>query len=203
MEELPTLDQGQTQPRMRADAARNRAAILSAAERLFAEQGVECTSVDQIAKEAGVGKGTIYRAFGDRSSLSLTLLDERERQLQDGLISGPPPLGPGAPACERILAFGRALIDFTERNAEILLDIERSSSGGPGFVGSAPYAVRRLHLRSLLAEVCDGSTDLDYLADALLISLSPMVYLVQRRDRGMSRERIESGWADLIERSLA
>src|SRR5207249_4161704 len=48
-------------PKERADAARNRARILDAAERLFREHGVAAVSMDQIAQAAKVGKGTLFR----------------------------------------------------------------------------------------------------------------------------------------------
>src|SRR4051794_39789351 len=69
-------------PSERADAARNRERILEAAERLFAEQGVPNVSMDDIAACAKVGKGTLYRRFGDRGGLALALLDAREAEFQ-------------------------------------------------------------------------------------------------------------------------
>jgi AcrR family transcriptional regulator len=63
-------------PSERADAAPNRQLILAAAEALFARDGVACTSMDAIAAEAGVGKGTLFRRFGDhRASLAFALRD--------------------------------------------------------------------------------------------------------------------------------
>src|SRR3954452_5040406 len=53
---------------LRADAQRNRDKILSTAVRLFSEQGLDAT-FDQIAKEAGVGAGTLYRNFPTREAL--------------------------------------------------------------------------------------------------------------------------------------
>src|SRR4051794_17490432 len=103
MDELPVLDG--LPPRVRADAAKNRELILAAAERLFERRGVDQVSMDQIAHEAGVGKGTLFRRFGARASLARALLDERERRFQDELIRGAPPLGPGAPPAERLVAF--------------------------------------------------------------------------------------------------
>src|SRR4051795_5538387 len=109
--ELPVVG---TEVRERSDAVRNRRRILSAAERLFAERGVDCVSMDAIAAEAEVGKGTLFRRFGDRASLMRALLDERESAFQESLIRGEPPLGPGAPPAERIIAFGCALLDMIE-----------------------------------------------------------------------------------------
>ncbi|MGZ4599897.1 TetR/AcrR family transcriptional regulator [Oryzihumus sp.] len=72
---------------LRADAARNRARLLDAATRQFAERGVE-TSLDDVAKAAGVGIGTLYRHFPTREDLVLAVygaqidaLDERSREL--------------------------------------------------------------------------------------------------------------------------
>ena len=75
--ELPLADGGVA--RERADAARNRIKILEAAERLIEERGLANVSMDDVAREACVGKGTLYRRFGDRASLALALLDEHER----------------------------------------------------------------------------------------------------------------------------
>src|SRR3954467_11600493 len=97
---LPTID---AEPCERADAARNRRRILAAAGRLIEERGVEHVSMDAIAAHAGVGKGTLFRRFGDRSGLVMALLDERTREFQDALIRGAPPLGPGAAPAERIV----------------------------------------------------------------------------------------------------
>src|SRR4051794_10672121 len=90
---LPTIG---GEPGERADAARNRRRILAAAERLFEARGVEEVSMDAIACEAGVGKGTLFRRFGDRAGLMHALLDEREAAFQESLIRGEPPPPPRA-----------------------------------------------------------------------------------------------------------
>jgi AcrR family transcriptional regulator len=97
--ELPVADGDH---RERADAQRNRLKVLAAAERLFACHGVENVSMDAIAAEAGVGKGTLFRRFGDRAGLALALLHEQTAALQEQIIRGPAPLGPGAPPKERL-----------------------------------------------------------------------------------------------------
>ena len=65
--ELPLIE---ASPVERADAARNRTRILCAAERLFAERGAGCVSMDEVAEAAGVGKGTLFRRFGSRAALA-------------------------------------------------------------------------------------------------------------------------------------
>jgi AcrR family transcriptional regulator len=83
--ELPVADGDH---RERADAQRNRLKVLAAAERLFACHGVENVSMDAIAAEAGVGKGTLFRRFGDRAGLALALLHEQTAALQEQIIRG-------------------------------------------------------------------------------------------------------------------
>jgi AcrR family transcriptional regulator len=78
----------------RVDAARNRALILDAARRLIAERGPDAVSTDDIAVEAGVGKGTVFRRFGSRAGLMMVLLDEDETAEQDAFMFGPPPIRP-------------------------------------------------------------------------------------------------------------
>src|SRR5918999_1742853 len=102
-------------PPARADALRNREKVLAAARRLFEERGVGNVAIDEIAREAGVGKGTVYHRFGDRAGLVIALVDDEERALQDRILRGPPPLGPGAPPADRLLALLDALVDLLER----------------------------------------------------------------------------------------
>lgn len=126
MDEL--VFQGAPRPE-RADAARNRTRILAAAEALFAERGVAAVSMDDVAQAAGVGKGTLYRRFGDKAGLGVSILDARERDLQEAILHGPPPLGPGAPPRERAHAFVDAYLDYLERNLELLVMCETAAPG--------------------------------------------------------------------------
>src|SRR5689334_9266824 len=96
-------------PKERADAARNRQAILEAARKLFAEEGAEAATMDRIAAAAGVAKGTLFHRFGNRAGLLYELIAEGATGLMDAVRSGPPPLGPGAPAGERLLAYFDAM----------------------------------------------------------------------------------------------
>jgi len=194
--ELPIV---QSEPPERADAARNRRRILVAAEKLFAERGVSCTSMDAIATEAGVGKGTLFRRFGDRASLALAVLDRSERELQDGLLHGPPPLGPGAPPCARLRAFGSAMLDRLEANTDLLLEAEVASPGA--YVRSEPYAVHWLHVRTLVAQA-RPDCDVDYTTDVLLGALTAQVFVHQRRVREMPLERMKEGFNDLVDRLM-
>ena len=59
----------------RADATRNRAALLAAATELIRERGIDAVSVDDVAAAAGVGKGTVFRRFGDKAGLIRAVVD--------------------------------------------------------------------------------------------------------------------------------
>src|SRR6266545_1056740 len=100
-----------------------------ATARLFAEHGVEAVTMDDVATAAGVGKGTLYRRFGDRSGLAVALLDERERELQERVLRGPPPLGPGVAPAERAAAFVDAYVDLLDSHLDLILLSETSTPG--------------------------------------------------------------------------
>ena len=185
-------------PIERVDAARNRRLILEAAERLFASRGVSCTSMDAIAAEAGVGKGTLFRRFGDRGSLVFALLDSSERAFQNGFISGPPPLGPGAPPLERLIAFGAGLLSYINANGDLLLGAQ--SAGAPiARFDAGPYGAYRAHLTMLIREA-DPGLDAEYTAEALFAPLRAEAVLYQLRVREMPLERLIDGWSELARR---
>jgi AcrR family transcriptional regulator len=190
--ELPQFDSGQT-PRERADAARNRLRILEAATELVEERGIERVSMDDVARAACVGTGTLYRRFGDRAGLALALLDEHTREFQDALIAGPPPLGPGVPAAERLRAFGEGYLDLLERHAALLVVAEP-----PGRLVDGPYPLYATHLALLLREAAPR-VDAEFTAQALLATLRPAQHLYARRGLGWSRERVFAGWCGLVD----
>ena len=152
-------------PRERADAARNRRLLLSAAWRLFERHGVDGLTMDAVAKEAGVGKGTVFRRFGDKSGLVSALLDDRERELQEHLLSGPAPLGPGAPDGERVLAFVEAYLDYLHTHLELSRVSETAAPGARYRIGAYWFWVK--HLTALSA----GVHDPEFRAHAILALL--------------------------------
>jgi AcrR family transcriptional regulator len=193
---LPLLDEA----RERADAARNRNAILCAAQRLVSERGAGGVTMDEVACAAGVGKGTLFRRFGDRAGLLRALLDERERAFQEGFIRGAPPLGPGAPARDRLIAFGHGRLDLIEVQGDVLAAAE-AVAPGERLVHSV-YGAHRAHANALLAVAAPGA-DGDYLADVLLSALGAELVLYQRHVLGMSLTRLKDAWVQLLDGVLA
>lgn len=170
-------------------ATRNEQEILAAARRLYAHSAGQPVEVRDIAKEAGVGVGTVYRRFGDRAALLAAVTGGEERRLQERILRGKPPIGPGAAAESRLDAFLVALAGMTERNLDVLL---ATDSVQPGWIGTGAYAAWRLHVQQLLGEPrADlGPSDRGWYADVLLAPLAPQAYAQQRRERGVSARRL-------------
>jgi AcrR family transcriptional regulator len=177
-------------PAERADAAHNRRRIVRAAADMIAARGPEALSMDEVARAAGVGVGTVYRRFGDRARLVYAVIDDREREFQSAFIHGPPPLGPGAPPADRLRAFLHALADRTDAQADLLLMAESGPSDARFRDGS--YGLYHRHVAMLLARLRPGA-DTAYLADALLAPFAANLFLFQRRTRGMPLDRLKSG----------
>jgi AcrR family transcriptional regulator len=176
----------------RADAARNRQKILCSARRLIAERGLEHVSMDDIATDAGVGKGTLFRRFGDRASLAHALLDATETAFQEQLIRGEPPLGPGAPPCERVVAFGEAMIDLCLERRDLLAEVQ----AGPRWLRTNIYSGYRAHLAYLVAQAAPEQ-DAEFAADALLAVLRADLVHHMVVDRGLPVERLKDGFRAL------
>jgi AcrR family transcriptional regulator len=189
VQDLPVFD---SQPRERADAARNRLRILEAAATLVSERGIDKVSMEDVACAAGVGTGTLYRRFGDRAGLALALLDEETRDFQNDLLAGEPPLGPGAPATERLQAFGTGYFQLLERHADLIM-----AADGSEFDGRGPYQLYATHLAILLREAAP-QLDPEAAARSLMATLSPGEFLFVRLRLGWSLERVVGAWCEFV-----
>ncbi|MGW0662802.1 TetR/AcrR family transcriptional regulator [Streptodolium elevatio] len=176
-------------PPERADAARNRRRILDAAARIVAEKGTDALTMNAVAHASGIGVGTVYRRFGDVAQLLSALLDVREREFQGQFLAGPPPLGPGAPAAERLRAFLHALVDRTTEQHEILLAAEVADPCA--HYTSPPQRARQTHVAMLVAELRPG-VDAGALAEFVLAPVSPSMLHHLIADRGMGVAAIKS-----------
>ncbi|MGW4893356.1 TetR/AcrR family transcriptional regulator [Kitasatospora sp. NPDC004240] len=176
-------------PRERADAARNRARVLAAAERLFAEGDPAAVTMDDIARTAGIGRGTLYRRYPDRAAVARALLDRHEHALQEQLLHGPAPLGPGAdgerpPApAERLAAFYTAMAGLLDTHVHLALGAET----GPARYRTGAYHFWHLHVAHLARQA--GAEDPQALADHLLAPLAPELFRHQR-EQGLTLDRI-------------
>jgi len=187
----------------RADAARNRRLLLAVAREMLAAEGADRLTMDALADRAGLGKGTVFRRFGTRAGIFQALLDDDERDFQRQVLSGPPPLGPGAPPLDRLIAYGRARIDFLIGRR----DIARAALDGrePVPAGSRT-PLSQAHIRFLIGELRLGAADLDVLATQLTGALDGplLLYLssaaLTQTTPAQFSERLGRGWADLVRR---
>lgn len=179
-------------PHERGDAARNRALLLEAARSLVDKRGPDAVTMDDIAAEAGVGKGTVFRRFGSRAGLMMVLLDEDERTSQQAFLFGPPPLGPEAPPMDRLVAFGRERLRFVHHHHALL----SAAKGDPQTRHVGAAAVQRTHVRVLLT-AAKTTGDLDVQADALL-ALLDVDYVEHQLDfGGHTLDSLGDAWESL------
>lgn len=192
----PGLPAGAGAAAERRDAARNRERLLAAARELIADCGAEGLTMDRLAEHAGVGKGTVFRRFGSRAGLMLTLLSESEADFQARFMFGPPPLGPGAPGMERLISFGAERISYVMEFGDLVLAAEHASRGR----FEAPAAVLwHRHVEILLREEGFGP-DPWLMAGSLAATLDPERLLSLVKVHGVSPERLTASWRDLVTR---
>lgn len=177
----------------RADAARNRERILKVASELVACRGIDDVSMQEIAREAHVGPGTVYRRFGDRAGLALALLEADEAAFQDRMLRGEPPLGPGAPAVDRLRAFGVGYLEHLEQHAPL---IAAASPDRPDDRGPSSFYLT--HLTVLLRQACPH-VDAEHAARMLWAGLGPTEFLAARRLRDWPLDRLQRGWQLLVD----
>ncbi|MBZ6230951.1 TetR/AcrR family transcriptional regulator [Streptomyces olivaceus] len=181
--------------RSRKDAARNREAVLAAADALFARRGsAEDITMADVAAEAGVGKGTLFRAFGDRVGLLRALYEARLGPVRDAVESGPPPLGPATPPRERVPALLDAVLCFKLDNRRLVVALEESGGGSSPYRASHYEWLHRL-LRDVLEEI-PGAPGSDFTAHALLAATrADLVEHLAGRE-GVPRETLRAQLAD-------
>jgi len=190
----------------RADAARNRRHLLATARRMIAEQGVDTLTMDALAEQACLGKGTVFRRFGTRAGIFAALLDDDEQAFQQRVLAGAPPLGPGAAPLDRLIAYGRARTSFLIERC----DIARAAlDGHQPIPAGSQTPMSQTHIRVLLGQIDIGGanpdgTDLDVLAVQLAAALDgPLLLYLSAPDltsTPQAAERLARSWQDLVQR---
>jgi AcrR family transcriptional regulator len=115
---------------MRADARRNYEKLLTAAAETFAERGADDVSLEEIAKRAGVGIGTLYRHFPNRQALLEAVYRDQVEALRaraDELVATKPPAEALATWLRDLVDFGRtkrmltsAMLTTVKRDSEVM-----------------------------------------------------------------------------------
>ncbi|WP_405704851.1 TetR/AcrR family transcriptional regulator [Streptomyces sp. NBC_00069] len=134
---------------LRADAQRNRDKILAAAVRVFTDEGLDA-HYERIAKEAGVGTGTLYRNFPTRE----TLIEAAYRNEVARLCEAVPGLLATLPPQDALRAWMGRFIDYATAKlgmADALRAVVAS--------GSDPYGRSREMIQTAITTLMEAGTD--------------------------------------------
>jgi AcrR family transcriptional regulator len=165
-----------TTPPLRADARRNRARVVEAAQQAFGSEGLS-VPLDEIARRAGVGAGTVYRHFPTKESLFEEIVLGRVRGMvtrvrEEGQANDPGP------------AFYRVLTELVEQNS-LKKDLTDALAGaGIDVMGPLSEARQGMHeaLGNLLQRAqAAGAVRDDVDTDDLTTLLSAIFLAAQRR----------------------
>ncbi len=178
----------------RSDAIKNHALLLETARTLFDREGVESVTMSAIAREAGVGKGTLYRHFADKSAVCLALLDQEMRDLQERTLRR---LRHHEDAYANLLWFMEQVVRFVMQNDALLC--EASSHSAASILSHPAHIWWRNTIHGLLQHL-HVSGDIDYLADALYVLLDVQTLRFQRYTLGYDIPRILDGMAEVVAR---
>lgn len=188
----------------RKDAVRNREAVLAAADALFARrESPEDVTMADVAAAAGVGKGTLFRAFGDRAGLLRALYAARLEPIGRAVESGPPPLGPATPPRDRVPALLDAVLCFKLDNRRLALALEEGGGGGGGSPYRAEHYERWHRLLRAVLEQLPGLTDGDFTAHALLAATRADLVEHLAGEERIPREEMRRQLANFVAAVLA
>ncbi|GAB2700998.1 TetR/AcrR family transcriptional regulator [Paenibacillus thermoaerophilus] len=178
----------------RRDAQEVSRVILQTASALFEEHGIEAVSMHQIAKCAGIGQGTLYRRYANKSDLCMDLIQNQFNRFVEGMDDYIE-RSVGIPPSEKLCELVRRLLALFEKESKLLGAMQIPSKEEQtrfDFYKSAPYLYLHDRIQQLLAECADGLPGYDaaFTAHLLITSLSPHNYIHLRDVYGLSHERI-------------
>ncbi|MEU9129345.1 helix-turn-helix domain-containing protein [Kitasatospora sp. NPDC048540] len=196
---------GSTERPERADALRNREAVLAAADALFAaSSSPQAVSMDEIAAAAGVGKGTLFRRFGDRAGLigavitsrleplrrAVQDVQEQHAQEQDAAGTGPR---------QQVLDLLDAALSFKIENRNLMSAAEDAGLSSP--YQAEHYGWWHGTLRAALERV-PGVRNADFTAHALLAAVRADLVAHLIDDQKMTPADLRSSLAAHVENVL-
>lgn len=176
----------------RRDAAENRQRIKSAALKLFEHTAVEQVSMNQIAAEAKVGAGTLYRRYRNKSELCMDLIRDSIARLFSDIDTYLTDHQSESPS-DRLKGVLRLFIVFREKKSALLKGVDSSTFTNKAFIGSPLY--QKLHpiFATLFQEIMGHSTidaSSTFKADLLFTVFSGSFYALQREVRGNTPEAL-------------
>ncbi|VTO16845.1 TetR/AcrR family transcriptional regulator [Brevundimonas vancanneytii] len=163
--------------RLRSDVLRSKVALLDAAARLFAEQGVHAP-IEPLADMAGVSRATLYRHFPDRQTLLFALFD---RQVESFFS-----IGEGLEKGEVLLALIREMANIA-RATPVLSDAWRAiPRDDPELI--VRQNLLREHFREPLADALEAGT---VRADLTLDDVLTLVRMVSAGSRYADAQSVD------------
>ncbi|RDB71467.1 TetR/AcrR family transcriptional regulator [Eggerthella sinensis] len=183
------------QRRERQDAVKNRGHILRVAQELFDRFGVETVSMNRIAQEAGVGAGTLYRHFGNKSELCFALIQDRIATFSEELAALV-----AADEDPRV-TFGRMVrsyLRFKESKALLFKGMEEAAAHTGGPKQSPAYHIMRqpfveLFERAARVEGIETPVNPVFHADLLLSALIGDALRYQQEEHHLTTEEFAEG----------
>jgi AcrR family transcriptional regulator len=173
------------EPAKRADAQRNIDALLKAAMAVFAKSGVDA-AVRDIAEKAGVGVGTVYRHFPQRSDLIVAVF----QQEVDACADAAPTLAAKHPPGEALSLWLHRFLDFITAKRGLAAALH---SGDPAYGALPAYFDKRLRpaLRKLLdSAVAAGEVRADVEPHALITAIASLGSPGPHGDQTSSRRMV-------------
>lgn len=213
---LVISEENLARPSERKDAAANRQAIMDAARDLFVARGVAPVTMADIAKEAGVGKGTLYRRFAHKGELCLALLDKELQAFQDGALAHLRQMTEDdQPYMSQLDYFLDVLVHFVTDNLPLMCEIDNVPTPIENLVHDVnqPHYWQEITVRSLLGRAAQAGEitplnqhqsglDLEYLASLLMAALNARTLRFQFATQNYTPERISHGLRQFV-RQLA
>jgi AcrR family transcriptional regulator len=189
----------------RRDAAENRRRLLETAERLFAEHGVESVNMADVAQEASLGKGTLYRNFANKGELCLALMDTQLKEFQDQQLADMRHMTTEqVPYLEQLGQFLESLVAFTEVHMPLLCEVQQYSESLDAGDVQRPHFWQYMTVYGLIRKAVEAGElpeelDSAYVAEALLAPLAVHTFRFQRQTLNFSLERISAGLRTLLD----
>jgi len=199
-----TMPEAADRLRERRDAAEHRQRVLATAARLFAERGVHAVTMDEIARAAGVGKGTLYRRYAHKGLLCMAVMDACWRHFQDQAVDELARNADHLSPLARLDLFLGRLVNWIEEHVDWLGVIADAAGEQPGTVCRGPiFQWTHQIVTSLLDQaIRRGEATIDdpiYIADVLLAALDVDLYAYQRHARGYTPEQIHRGLSRIVD----
>jgi AcrR family transcriptional regulator len=175
----------------RADARRNRAKVLVSARKLFAKQGLDA-QIDEIARDAGVGVGTVYRHFPTKEDLLQALADERFvglAQAADAALEAQDP--------------GHGFVEFMTYSARVMAEDRGLSEAMDQLPGLCRVAAERVEMLRRTDEVLTRAQESGDIREDLVAEDIPALICGLGRAVRSEVERPTMSWERFLEIILA